>query len=81
MIKRIVGLILAAASLAAIVLTALRCGSYTSLISGSEPARSEATAPPAARPLPRAEETRQSAQQQEMQPEEPIDRELTSEAE
>lgn len=81
MIKRIVGILLAAASLAVILLTALRYGSYTSLISGSEPARTEATAPPAARPLPRTEETQQSAQQHQTQQEGPIDREQTSKAE
>ena len=81
MIKRIVGILLAAASLAVILLTALRCGSYTSLISGSEPARTEATVPPAARTLPRAAETRQSSQQHQTQQEGPIDREQTSEAE
>lgn len=45
MIKRIVGLILAAASLAAIVLTALRCGSYTSLVTRPRPAAAHAAAP------------------------------------
>ncbi|MDE5730011.1 MAG: hypothetical protein K2H81_00590 [Alistipes sp.] len=83
MIKRIVGILLAAASLAVIVLTALRYGSHTSLISrtAAEPQRTETTPPPAARPQPRAAETRQSTQQHQTQQEGPIDREQTSEAE
>ncbi|MDE5707097.1 MAG: hypothetical protein K2H69_02840 [Alistipes sp.] len=81
MIKRIVGILLAAASLAVIVLTALRYGSHTSLISctAAEPQRTETAPPPAARPQPHTNAP-QSAQQPEEAQEEAAEQEQTPEA-
>lgn len=72
MIKRIIGLLVAIASLAIMVLTALRYGSHTSLVarpdSGAAPALTQPT-PQAAPP-----HRMQTARQQEEPPKEAIER-------